>query len=76
MANGSPVPRFVPVPPVAVHQVTRALVPVTPCAVRVVVLPVQTELAAAVTEVIATLFIEVTVTLVSTADPQSPVTLA
>ena len=69
-------PRFVPVPPGNVHQVTRAPVPVTPFAVRVVVPPGQTEVAVAVAEVIAKITLEVTVTLASTADPQSPVTLA
>src|SRR5665648_217644 len=76
LVNVRPVPRFVPVPPGAVHQVTMAPVPVTPLAVRVVVPPGQTELTAAVAEVIATSTLEVTVTLASTADPQSPVTLA
>ena len=72
----SPVPRFVPVPPEAVRHVTTAFVPATPLAVRVVVSFEQIRLAAAVTEVIAALTIEVTVTLASTVDPQSPVTLA
>ena len=69
-------PRFVPDPPEVVHQVTMAFVPATPFAVRVVVAFEQIGLAAAVAEVIATLTFEVTVTLASTADPQSPVTLA
>ena len=72
----SPVPRFIPIPPEAVHQVTKAFVPVTPLAVNVVVTPGQTEVAPAVAEVIATIRLEVTVTLASAADPQSPVTLA
>ena len=76
MLNVSPVPRFVPVPPEAVHQVTWAFVPATPLAVNVVVPPGQTEVAVAVAEVIATAIFEATVTLASTADPQSPVTLA
>ena len=71
-----PVPRLVPVPPGVVDQVTMAFVPVTPLAVRVVVTPGQTEVDVAVAEVTATLIFEVTVTLASTADPQSPVTLA
>ena len=71
-----PVPRLVPVPPVADHQVTVALVPVTPLAVSVVVDPVQTELAAAVAEVMPTLTLALTVTEASTAVPQSPVTRA
>ena len=53
-----------------------AFVPVTPFAVRVVVAFEQIGLAAAVAEVIAITSLEVTVTLASTADPQSPVTLA
>ena len=69
-------PRFVPVPPEAVHQVTTAFVPVTPLAVRVVVAFEQIGLVAAVAEAIPKLTFEVTVTLASTADPQSPVTLA
>ena len=75
MLNVSPVPRLVPLPPVADHQVTMAPVPVTPLAVRVVLIPGQTELDIAVAEVIATLTIEVTVTLASSGNPQSPVTL-
>ena len=71
-----PVPRFVPDPPEAVHHVTMAFVPATPLAVRVVVAFEQIGLAAAVAEVIATSIFEVTVKLASTADPQSPVTLA
>ena len=69
-------PRFVPVPPGAVHQVTMVFGPVSPLAVRVVVAFEQIGLTAAVTEVIATSTFEVTVKLASTADPQSPVTLA
>ena len=69
-------PRFIPVPPDAVHQVTMAFVPVTPLAVRVVVAVEQIGSAAAVADVIATSIFVVTVTLASTADPQSPVTLA
>ena len=72
----SPVPRFVPVPPEPVHQVTTAFAPVTPLAVRIVVAFKQMGLAAAVAEVIAKTSLEVTVTLASAADPQSPVTLA
>ena len=71
-----PVPRLVPVPPGVVDQVTTAFVPTTPLAVRVVAAFEQIGLAAAVAEVIATLTFEVTVTLASTAVPQSPVTLA
>ena len=69
-------PRFVPVPPGVVHQVTMAFVPATPLAVRVVVPPTQTEADVAVAEVIATFTFEVTVTLASSGNPQSPVTLA
>ena len=69
-------PRFVPVPPGAVHQVTMAFVPTTPLAVRVVVALEQIGLTAAVAEVSATITLLVTVTLASAADPQSPVTLA
>ena len=76
MVNVRPVPRFVPVPPEPVRHVTRAFVPITPLAVNVVVFPGQTEVTAAVAEVIATIILEVTVTLASSDDPQSPVTLA
>ena len=69
-------PRLVPVPPEAVHQVTTAFVPATPLALSVVVPPEQTELAAAVADVIDTSIFESTVKLASTADPQSSVTLA
>ncbi len=71
-----PVPKFVPVPPAPVHQVTTAFVPNTPFAVKVVVDDEHIELDAAVAEVIATFTFVVTVTLASTAVPQSPVTLA
>ena len=76
MVKVSPVPRLVPVPPGVVDQVTRAFVPVTPFADRVVVAFEQIGLAAAVADVIATSIFEATVTLASTAVPQSPVTLA
>ena len=76
MAKVRPVQRLVPVPPGVVDQVTTAFVPATPFAVRVVVAFEQIGLAAAVTEEIAKITLEVTVTLDSTADPQSPVTLA
>ena len=76
MVNVVPVPRFVPVPPVAVHHVTTAFVPTTPLAVNVVVDPEHTKLDAAVAEVIPAFTNEDTVTLASTAVPQSPVTLA
>ena len=76
MLKVRPVPRLVPVPPVAVHQVTMAFVPATPLAVRVVVAFEQIGLTAAVAEVSATITLEVTVTLASAADPQSLVTLA
>ena len=69
-------PRLVPVPPVAVHQVTIAFDPATPLAVSVVVTSGQTEVAVAVTEVIAKTSLEVTATPASTANPQSPVALA
>ena len=69
-------PRLVPVPPVPFHQVTKAFVPATPFAVRVVVAFEQIGLAAAVAEVIVALTFEVTVTLASADDPQSSVTLA
>ena len=75
-ANVVPVPKFVPVPPVAVHQVTTAFVPTTPFAVKVVVADEHIGLAAAVAEVMPTLTFVVTVTLASTALPQSAVTLA
>ena len=71
-----PVPKFVPVPPVAVHHVTTAFVPTAPFAVSVVVASEQTELAPEVADVIPALTNEDTVTLASTADPQSLVTLA
>ena len=71
-----PVPKFVPVPPVADHQVTTAFVPVTPFAVTVVVEVAQIGLAAAVAEVIPTFIFDATVTDASTAVPQSPVTRA
>ena len=71
-----PVPKFVPVPPVPVHQFTTAFVPNTPFAVKVVVVDEQIELVVAVTEVMPTFIFDDTVTLASTAVPQSPVTLA
>ena len=71
-----PVPKFVPVPPVPVHQVITAFVPTTPFAVKVVVADEQIELVVAVAEVMLTFIFDVTVTLASTAVPQSPVTLA
>ena len=69
-------PRLGPVPPVPFHQVTKAFIPSTPFAVRVVVAFDHIGLAAAVAEVIVALTFEVTVTLASVADPQSSVTLA
>ena len=69
-------PKFVPVPPVPVHHVTTAFVPTTPLAVNVVVDPVHSSLAADVADVIPAFTNEDTVTLASTAVPQSPVTLA
>ena len=71
-----PVPKFVPVPPAAVHQVTTAFVPTAPFAVKVVVASEHIELDPAVADVIPALTNEDTVTLASTAVPQSPVTLA
>jgi len=71
-----PVPKFVPVPPAPVYHVTTAFTPVTPLAVNVVVDPEHTELDPAVTEVIPAFTFVDTVTLTSTAAPQSPVTLA
>jgi len=76
LVNVVPVPKFVPVPPVAVHHVTTAFVPTTPFAVNVVVVDGQIELVAAVAEVMPTFIFDDTVTLASTAVPQSPVTLA
>ena len=46
----TPVPKFVPVPPVAVHQFTIAFVPVTLLAVSVVVAVEQMGFAAAVAD--------------------------
>ena len=69
-------PRFVPVPPVPVHQVTTVFVPAMSLAVRIIVAFEQIGLAAAIAEVIAASIFEVTVTLASAAVPQSPVTLA
>ena len=63
-------------PPTPVHQVTTAFVPNTPFAVNVVVADEHIELDAAVAEVIPTFTFVDTVTLVSTAVPQSPATLA
>jgi len=76
LVNVAPVPKFVPVPPVPVYHVTTAFVPNTPFAVNVVVDPAHTELDPAVAEVIPALTNADTVTLASTADPQSPITLA
>ena len=45
-------PRFIPVPPEAVHQVTTAFAPATPLAVRVVVAFEHIELTAAVADAI------------------------
>ena len=59
----------------AEYHVTVGFVPTTPFAVNVVVAPEQTELAA-VALVIPTFVFAATVTLVSAAVPQSPVTLA
>ena len=76
MVNVVPVPKFVPVPPAPVHHVTTGFIPVTPLAVNVVVAVEQIGLDAAVAEVMPTFTFVDTVTLASTADPQSPVTLA
>ena len=76
MGSVVPVPRLVPVPPVPVHQVTVLLVPATPFAVKVVVDELQIGLVPAVAEVIATSVFAPTVTVISTALPQSPVALA
>ena len=61
-----PVPKFVPVPPAPVYQVTTAFAPVTPFAVKVVVAEAHIELDAAVADVIPgfvfTLTIAVSVT--------------
>ena len=59
-----PVPKFVPVPPVPVHQVTTAFVPTTPFAVKVEVADEHIGLAAAVAEVMPTLLFTVAVTAV------------
>ena len=58
------------------YHVTTAFVPTTPFAVNVVVADEHIELDAAVAEVILTFTFVDTVTLASTAVPQSPVTLA
>ena len=71
-----PVPKFVPVPAAPVYQVTTAFVPNTPFAVNVVVADEHIELDAAVAEVMPIFTFVDTVTLASTAVPQSPVTLA
>ena len=71
-----PLPRLVPPPLVAVNQVTVALVPPTPFAVSVVVVPAQIGLATALTEVMLTPVVFVIVILASTGVPQSPVTRA
>ena len=56
-----PVPKFVPVPPAPVHQVTTAFVPTTPFAVNVVVADEHIELDAAVAEVMPTLVFTLTI---------------
>ena len=58
------------------HQVTTALVPTTPLAVKVVVALEHIGLAPAVADVMPTLTFDATVTDASAAVPQSPVTLA
>ena len=76
MVNVVPVPKFVPVAPAPVYQVTTAFVPTTPFAVNVVVADEQIELDAAVAEVMPTFTFVPIVTLASTAVPQSAVILA
>ena len=76
LVNVKPVPKFVPVPPVPVHQVTIGFNPVTPFAVNVVVADEHKEADAAVAEVMPALVNADTVTIACTAVPQSPVTLA
>ena len=74
--NVVPVPKFDPEPPEPVHHVTVAPAPATPLAVNVVVALAHTGLASAVTELMAGMAVEPTVTLASTAGVQVPVTRA
>jgi hypothetical protein len=68
-----PVPKFVPVPPVPVHQVTTAPVPATPLAVSVVETFTQMGFAAAVTEVMVGSVLTVIVPVAVTAVQELPV---
>ena len=77
MGREMPVPAFVPVPPVPVHQFTMAFVPDTPLAVSVVAALLHIGLLAAVAVPIATsVFVVIVTTASAAAAPQSLVTLA
>ncbi len=75
-AKVDPVPKFVPVPPVPVHQVTVAPAPKVPLAVKVCVALEQIDAAGAVTLVMAGAAVALTVIVASAAGVHVPVTRA